>query len=215
MGDMNDIHDDRFEKALRDMSKAYHQPPETPREEMWAYIQARRQERAQGRRSRWWAMGALGVAAAAVLTIGVSIGRFSAREEVMPPPDAVAAADDSAQASELYRFAATQHLQQVESYLTMFRMDATIGRPITDADLSASELLSTTRLFLDSPASEDARMRDLLQDIELVLVQIAQLARGDEEELTLIDESIEQQGVMLRLQSALGADALTGAQGAL
>ena len=58
-------------------------------------------------------------------------------------------------------------------------------------------------------------MRDLLQDIELVLVQIAQLGRADEEELTLIDESIEQQGVMLRLQSALGADALTSAQGAL
>ena len=212
---MNDINDDRFEKALRDMSKAYHEPPETPREEMWAYIQARRHDREQGRRGRWWSTAAWGVAAAAVLAIGVSIGRFSTREEVVPPPDALVEADDTVQGNELYQFAAAQHLQQVESFLTMFRMEATVGRPVTDAGLSASELLSTTRLFLDSPASEDAQMRDLLQDIELVLVQIAQLGRADEEELTLIDESIEQQGVMLRLQSALGADALTSAQGAL
>jgi hypothetical protein len=49
----------------------------------------------------------------------------------------------------------------------------------------------------------------------LVLAQITQLTRDNTEELTLIDESIEQNGVLLRLQSVVGTDGRVGAQGAL
>ena len=41
---------------------------------------------------------------------------------------------------------------------------------------AARSLLGTNRLLLDSPVATDPRMRQLLEDLELVLAQIAQLS---------------------------------------
>lgn len=208
--------DERIDEALKEMAKDYHEPPVTPREEMWSQIQTLRLARVRQKRDRLVRLGGWGLGIAAALVIGVGIGRRSATEPVVNPDSAVAATDAPANdANELYQFAATQHLEQVESFLTMFRMDAAMGRPVHEVGASATDLLSTTRLYLDSPASEDPQLRSLLEDIELVLAQITQLTRDDSDEMALIDESIEQRGVLLRLQSAVGADALAGAQGAL
>lgn len=209
--------DERFPKALKDMAERYNEPPSTPREEMWNQIQLLRQERREGQRWNLARLSGWGVGIAAALAIGVGIGRYTGPEAGIEP-DAVAATDpvDAAnETTDIYRFAATQHLAQVEVFLTMFRVDAASGRSIDEASVSATDLLSTTRLYLDSPASENAQLRTLLEDIELVLAQIAQITRPDRGELTLIDESIEQNGVLLRLQSAVGAGGLAGAQGAL
>jgi hypothetical protein len=43
----------------------------------------------------------------------------------------------------------------------------------------ARDLLTTTRLLLDSPAGADPARRELLETLELVLVQIARLPRAD------------------------------------
>ncbi len=200
--------DDRPDPALQDVMRELKDVPETPRDAMWTEIQARRAERSR-RRDGWLRVGRWGVGVAAILALGVGIGRMSTNGGGEPPRPTVASGDAAPDAGTIYRFAATEHLEQVESFLTMFRMDATVGLSIGDVGAPASELLSTTRLFLDSPASEDVKLRTLLEDIELVLAQIAQLKRDDRGELDLIDESIEQRGVLLRLQS------LAGAQGAL
>jgi len=49
-----------------------------------------------------------------------------------------------------------------------------------DAQLGAwaRQLLSNTRLLLDSPVANDPQRRPLLEDLELVLVQIVQLSPG-------------------------------------
>ena len=207
---------DRFDKALKEMAEEYNEPPVTPREEMWAHIQTLRLERHRRQRSRVVRLSGWGVGIAAALAIGVGIGRRS-QPEIPVSPDTVMASgvNEPEDATDLYQFAATQHLAQVEVFLTMFRVDAGGGRPVEEAGVAATDLLSTTRLYLDSPASENAQLRNLLEDIELVLAQIAQLTRDNAEEMTLIDESIEQNGVLLRLQSAVGADRRVGAQGAL
>ncbi len=208
--------DDRFDKALKEMAEEYNEPPVTPREEMWTQIQALRLQRHRRKRSRLMRLAGWGVGIAAALVIGVGIGRRSQPE---PPvtPDAVMVfgGNDTDDATDLYQFAATQHLGQVEVFLTMFRLDVGGGRPVEESGVAATDLLSTTRLYLDSPASENAQLRNLLEDIELVLAQIAQLTRDNTEDLILIDESIEQNGVLLRLQSVVGADGRVGAQGAL
>ena len=72
--------DDRFDEFLRRAAQQYHTPPATPREAMWARIDAERQRRrhatpaAPARLTRWWAVG-LGLVAA--LLIGIFIGRAS------------------------------------------------------------------------------------------------------------------------------------------
>ena len=208
--------DDRFDKALKAMAETYNDPPATPREEMWAHIQTLRIERHGRQRSRLVRLGGWGIGIAAALVIGVAIGRRSQPETLVSPDSVIASGgNETEDATDLYQFAATQHLAQVEVFLTMFRVDAGGGRPVDEAGVAATDLLSTTRLYLDSPASDNVQLRNLLEDIELVLAQITQLTRGDTQEMTLIDESIEQNGVLLRLQSAMGANGRVGAQGAL
>ena len=209
--------DDRFEKVIEEMAKSYNEPPEPLREEMWTQIEALRRERRQRKHGQWWYASRWGIGIAAVLAVGIGIGRISSGPEEAASGPAVAAGETAAE-HRIYRFAAAQHLEQVEAFLTGFRMDARAGRQVAETGglASAPGLLGTTRLLLDSPASEDPRLHTLLEEIELVLAQIAQVTGVDDrEELDFIDDSIERRGVMLRLQSALAADAPAGAQGAL
>ena len=68
----------------------------------------------------------------------------------------------------------------------------------------ARELLVTTRLMLDSPAREDAELRQLLEDLEFVLAQIAEyVEQRDGAELELIERDLQEQDVLLRLQAEL------------
>ena len=80
------------------------------------------------------------------------------------------------------------------------------ARGKTDAVFAgkASDLLVTTRLLMDSPAARDPQMRSLLEDLELVLVQIARL-RGEKSkaDLDLIHQAVEQGDVLSRLNSAV------------
>lgn len=187
--------DDRFEEFLRDTARDYHRPPEVPKEAMWARIQEERARRPARRvlRVRWvqW-----GLAATAVLALGVAIGRVSAPNGQLPATAAAGAGAEGA-----YRVAAVEHLQLVETFLTVFRAESGVS-PMELAPGGARELLLTTRLVLDSPAGRDARLAALLQDVELVLAQIASLAgEHDPGELDLIDQGMERRGVMLRLRA--------------
>ena len=61
----------------------------------------------------------------------------------------------------------------------------------------------STRLLLDSPAAEDPQMAALFKDLELVLVQIAAMSTTlPDGELELIQESIRQNDVLLRVRAA-------------
>lgn len=207
--------DDRFEQWLRDASQEYHRPPATtPREEMWRAIEARR-----AARRRWVVMARptlrWGIGIAALLALGIAIGRWSAHGPGPVPAASVATAPG--QASPLaYRLAAAQYLTRTEALLTGFRADTRAGEPSGQFAAQARDLLATTRLMLDSPAANDVRLKSLLEDLELVLAQIAQLPAGaDREDVQLINQGLEQRSVLLRLRTASPAGSAARAQGAL
>ena len=81
------------------------------------------------------------------------------------------------------------------------------GKPgIHDEQLTeqARQLLGTTRLLLDSPVGHEQRMKDLLEDLELVLAQVARLqSQRPGEALTLINEALEERDVVPRIRSAV------------
>lgn len=203
--------DDRLDERIREAARGYNAPPETPREAMWARIAAARRTGGAGtppaagtagpqviplRRWRW---AALATAAAAILAVGVGIGRVSVGPEtpVWEGPSANTAA---------YRLATQEHLGQSEAFLTLFR--ASLGQEGDQrlASASARQLLATNRLLLDSPAAVDPATRLLLEDLELVLAQIAQLSPSSRsQDLDLIREGIEQGDVMPRLRTAVPA----------
>src|SRR6266568_3517247 len=191
--------EDRFEERLRQAAQDYHRPPATPREELWDRIAAARQRRGIVIRPalRW------GVGIAAVLALGIAIGRWSARGGESPSSPTVIAGSD--QASTLaYRVAAAQYLTRTEALLTGFRAEArSPSVPAAQFSRQARDLLATTRLMLDSPAGKDARLKGLLEDLELVLAQIAQLpASGDREDVQSINQGLDQRSVLLRLRTA-------------
>ena len=197
--------DDELEPALRDAARAYHQPPEPPREAMWQAIQAeRRVERARRPAVRRWTPWAM--AAAAILALGVGIGRWSApaTRAGTVTPTATAAAPRINETA--YRLATLEHLGQSETFLTLFRTSLPQGRQERLASATARRLLSTNRLLLDSPAGQDRKTRVLLEDLELVLAEIAQLSpeatAGDRE---LIREGMERGGVLSRLRTVVPA----------
>jgi len=224
-----------LEPEIRDAARSYHEPPPVPRDEVWARIEARRAGRRLPksgapdtgvRRVRFLAWAA-GIAAS--LALGVGIGRLSVRPgtaggaagapvtttpvPVVPAPATGTPGRDAA----AYRLATAEHLGQAEAFLTLFRASVREGRQERLASATARQLLATNRLLLDSPAATDPRLKFLLQDLELVLAQIAQLApEGRSDDLKLITDGLEQDGMMVRLRSAVPAGtAGTYRQGAL
>src|SRR5437879_5885308 len=106
--------DDRFDERLRQAAQDYHRPPATPREELWHRIAAARAARRRHvivvRPTLRW-----GVGIAAVLALGVAIGRWSARRGESPSSPTVIAGSD--QASTLaYRVARSEeHTSELQS----------------------------------------------------------------------------------------------------
>ena len=109
-----------------------------------------------------------------------------------------------------YRLAAAEHLALTETLLTTVSADARAGRADSSVALWARDLLGTTRMLLDSPAARDPKLARLLEDLELVLAEVAQLhpARGPGE-LQAIDRAVRQRGVLTRLRATLPAGPLS------
>ncbi len=213
------MNDDRFDDLLKDAARDYNAPPETPRELMWARIETIRRERSRRRQqlrivySPWTRWG-LGLAAA--LAIGIGIGRLTLDTGPEPQPLATTSQPDLRAGPPppnrlAYRLATTEHLSRAEAFLVSLR--AAPRAEDTAAFWSgALDLLSSTRLLLDSPAADDPVFRELLNELELVLVQIAQLSyqRGAGD-LELVTEGFENRGLLTKLRAAIPAGPAVGA----
>lgn len=112
----------------------------------------------------------------------------------------------------LYRAAARQTLVQAEALLTAYRAGDDPGRDresIRQAGRWARDVLTSTRLLLDSPAANDPQFRALFTDLELVLAQIVQLSGAplQADERDLIERSMRERDLLPRLRSVLPAGA--------
>lgn len=205
--------DDKFEDFVRRAAQGYHRPPETPREAMWARVVAERLRRAQNGRKgqglpavRWVSWG---LAAAAVLAVGIGIGLAirpgSSQPSGMQMAETPLGAGEQVPAA--FEIAAQDHLRHVETFLTVFQYEARTGLAAEETAGLARNLLMNTRLLMDSPAGRDARMAALLDDVEVILAQIATYAdRPSPAELRLIDRGIERRGLLLKLRAAAPAE---------
>ena len=203
--------DDRLPDSWLEAARHHHRPPAAPREEMWAAIGAERARR-KAVRIRWRRAG-WGLAFAATLVLGIGLGRMLWVAGPRQAPTAAAAAPGVA-----YRLATAQYLVRTEALLTDFHA-ASRGRGLDPQFLaSARELLTTTRLMLDSPDAKDPHLTALLQDLELVLAQIAQVPAepGERQNIEMINQGLTQRSVLSRLRAATpAAGAPLALQGAL
>jgi len=70
------MNDDRMDELLAEAARDYNAPADVPRDEIWSRIQAERGARRRDRSpNRVWMWPTVGIAAAALLAVGVTLGR--------------------------------------------------------------------------------------------------------------------------------------------
>lgn len=205
-----------LDDVLRELRAEYNPPPETPREEMWQAVRAglgsreaevvelvprRASPSSVGRRVAGW-----GVAAAALLVLGIGIGRVSAPSppEQAPPVETAVATEGRAS---VLRAAALQHLEGSETLLTGVRSDARSGELDPRLGVMARGMLMQTRLFLDASDGVESELRRLLEDLELVLAQVVAVSGGEDgsgTELDLALRGLDDREVLARIRTLSG-----------
>jgi hypothetical protein len=204
---------DRFDDLLQEALRSYNHPPdqrEMPLDDMWRSIesQAFPARRRVSRYAQW-------LRVAAALVIGVGIGRLSlgrvrqsatSGSAIAQAPVAERPAATSETPSQAFDPATSRYLGQAAALLIALPAEANVGRPDQPFMKRANELLLTTRLLLDSQSGNDPAMRNLLEDLELVLVQVVRLEKEREPsrrtELELIQQALDQRDVIPRLRNA-------------
>jgi hypothetical protein len=205
--------EDRQDEVSREL-RNFNTPPSPPLNEMWTVIEDTHFNASKSiSQPRGFLMRAPWLAAAATLLLGIGIGHYlpfgrrnsapSSASSASIASTAPIATDTSAMA-DAYRDQTSRYLGQTAALL--ISLPAKSGTTRTDAVFAgkAADLLVTTRLLMDSPAASDPKLRALLDDLELVLVQIARL-RGErnKSDLDLIHQTVEQGDVLSRLNSAV------------
>jgi hypothetical protein len=199
------MNDDRFDELMRDAEQTYRNPPQPDFDAMWKTIE-REHFGAPERRSRFRLVSNRWVGIAATLIVGIGIGRASIMlghndspsESASTRTSAVHA--DSAMARP-YELETSQYLGQTAALLVALPAEVKAGASAQFTS-RAGDLLSRTRLLMDSPAADDPQMRALLEDLELVLMQVVRLQNGNRIDLDLINRALEQRDVIPRLRTA-------------
>jgi hypothetical protein len=215
--------DPRFDAWVAKVAPSLNVPNPAPRQEMWEAIQAAQKTSRDAQAGRLPGttplrrnLRLLSAIAAAVL-LGIAIDRLALQKpddqsasttRVASPPPAPA---DPADPSRLYRMAAAQTLTQAEALLMAYRADDLAERnPSVSGQLGSwgRDILSSTRLLLDSPAGDDPQLRPLLDDLELVLVQIIDLSGAplDAGDRALIDRALQDRNLLPRIRTAVPAN---------
>ena len=146
----------------------------------------------------WWQRA--GIAAAIVGAF--ALGRVTPR--VTPQPPLADSTEVAGRAGEQpVTSVATALLGQTVVLLAALPEGSSRDAPDQRFAQQAGELLGTTRLLIDSRvAQRDPALRSLLEDLELVLAQLARMRNGESRaELELITDALQQQDIMPRIRS--------------
>lgn len=198
--------DKQLDKLLADAAQSYRVPPDAPLDAIWSRVEAEAFAMQPNRTRPGWR--AFAGAIAATLVFGVLIGRASAARELALPFATKAAATPAQLAS---TSAAAPYQRTMQEFLgstaVLIAALPANGRPGTnDTKLTeqARALLGTARLLLDSPVGKEQRTKELLEDLELVLAQVARLqSQRPGEALTMINEALEERDVVPRIRTAV------------
>ena len=164
-------------KFSHDAVHTYRHPPDAPLDAIWARVEAEAFSAPRIQRAPSWRVFAGAIAA--TLVFGVVIGRVSAGRRTFR-----AARDNRNQDARTARIqhggrSVSAHDAGIPRSHGRAARGAAVPRSCRDerrtARRAGAQLLGTTRLLLDSPVAQEQRMKDLLQDLELVLAQVARL----------------------------------------
>lgn len=180
------------------------------REEMWAVVSRSWSEQVARRKLRKaaYVWGSAGLGLAAMLLVGILVGRWSADIGGGQRPTPSIIADEGSFEPPLptsYRVAVEEHLRRAETFLLLFESSEQ-----ADAELVgfARELAATSRMLMESDVGRDAQVRALLLDLEFLLVQVARLVDNDDPiERQIVRNGIARTDALARLRQVLAEQA--------
>jgi hypothetical protein len=97
--------------------------------------------------------------------------------------------------------ASREHLVRAEALISVVAASAADMAIDSLTSRWAREMLTSTRLLLDSPAGDDPARRLLLEDLETVLVLLVQRSGAPTDERALLDRSLERTQLLTRLRT--------------
>jgi hypothetical protein len=162
------MNDQEFDKILGQIVDEHNSPPAVPRERMWRQVQAHRLQPARRPMRR---LMQAAMAMAAVLVIGIGIGRWTSVPHETGPASEVTLQRDTP-LSGLYAQATLALFDQADVMLTDFRLTGCAAKELEPSSQWASQMLVQTRLLQGTPVGENPELETLLMDLELVLAQI-------------------------------------------
>lgn len=211
------------EKDLQDqlakLRDSWRVPRDVPLAQMWEVVEAQAFRPLEKRPGSPWIKTILPLAATLLLGFGLGqLGPALLRKPAEAPVSAAAesARPDVKQAQWMgeqppFVGVATNYLERVTALLVTLTDEARRGQPLDQSNERARDLLATTRLLLDSPEITDTHLRDLLDDLELVLAQVVRLPRrAAAPDVYLIDQALDQREVLPRLRVILAESTPSG-----
>ncbi|HSL70138.1 MAG TPA: hypothetical protein VK864_07830 [Longimicrobiales bacterium] len=206
---------DKFDELMRDAAHTYNRPPDhPPLDQMWSSIERALQERrprvvdqfatsrgpGRGFEVQPW------LRLAAVLVLGIALGRLSIARSVSPSDEAATASNPGSVAAvpQPYQVVTGRYLGETAALLIALPAELESRRADSAFISRADDLLLQTRRLLESPAAADPSLRTLFEDLEVVLVQVVRLQTDrDPTKIELLNQALEQSDVIPRLRNAV------------
>jgi hypothetical protein len=199
------MEDNKLDDLLKAARMQYRVPPEADRERIWSAIESEAFETPAVRKPRGFAWASGWQLAAASLLIGVLAGRMSARIGETPTASmATATPAVSSTVSPAYNQTTEEVLGKSAVLLAALRSGDAQQINADQMSAQASRLLTRVRMLIDSPATNDPQLQNLLLDLETTLAQIARMqpSRGTRD-INLINEAVAQRDIVPRIQSVV------------
>ena len=188
--------DPNNDKDREEMARLHNDPPEVPRDRMWERIDAARAARRgvvepdfTPRHGPAFRVLRMTAAVAAVLLVGIFIGRLSDNPDRVPLPgpgpvtenlsDTTAGDTAPRIKDDVYAMAARDLFGRADFLLTDFKVRSCGSEDLSEVPDWAGGMLVQTRLLMGTSAADDLEMKILLEELELVLAQIVGLSRDN------------------------------------
>ncbi|MEN8005857.1 MAG: hypothetical protein ABFS42_02535 [Candidatus Krumholzibacteriota bacterium] len=208
--------DPNNEQDRQEMARTHNPPPEVPRDRMWAKIDAARAGRRNVARPDFtpqrgpaFRIMRLAAAVAAVLVVGIFIGRLTRQPSSVPTTDPVPVAaipedtaPDPGLRRDVYAMAARDLFGRADFLLTDFKVRSCGRDDLSEVPDWAGGMLVQTRLLMDTPAADDLEMKNLLEELELVLAQIVGLSKDNcARDMAWIRRGLQERATIDRLRT--------------